>query len=786
MKISIKLFLFLLLTNTIILSQESAIIFRFADANKLSIICNTQLKKVQNIFLYEYYLFNSGNSEQAAEDFFFLRKAIIDSLCGPEKWYYRSNSLNDNNKVFWAALDSLMFIFPGQSKGGFALYSKGLPTITKFHSTGYTPIPVLAEEPDSVENDNIFENSFKGITIAPQTPVQLNNSNDHINFIDTLSLFNIKSAEIGWIKNMLTKDKYANYLTNAKTALQQNDIVIARTNLQSILRDVDIDSTGAITSEAYALLRYNTEYLLSKLPDPNPKVKLINSFGSKLTGGSLQYYENGWKDAVNNNDGTFTVPTALKTISLKMNYAYGSQQKSNVTVSTDTIVFQTVNAQVKLLDSKEAILDTGRVQYYSNGGRDFGITANGAVRKELLSGTYTFKMNYAFASLDKQQNIETNPVVEFRTKAVNVKLNNSLGNPLDVGTVQYYSNGWRNFGLTTNGVAVKELLPVNYTFKMNYGFASIDKQQNVSTNPVVEFSTALVNVKLNNSLGEALDVGTVQYYSNGWRDFGTTTNGTAVKELLPINYTFKMNYGFASMDKQQNVSTNPVVEFSTTLVNVKLSNSLGEPLDVGTVQYYSNGWRDFGTTVNGIAEKELLPVNYTFRMNFGSASVDKQQNLSQNNGVVFQTVNALVQLKDSQGNPLDAGTVEYYSNGWRSFGTTQNGNAQKELLPASYTFRMTHAFVSNDKVQVIGTNNTITFSTTLCSVNVRDAQNQPVNNASVSYYSNGWRAIGTTVNGLITKELLPANLTFRAVSGSKQLDKTQNIGTNNNVEINLP
>jgi hypothetical protein len=47
--------------------------------------------------------------------------------------------------------------------------------------------------------------------------------------------------------------------------LQSNDIAGARAMLESVLRNVRQDSTGTLTGEAYALLRFNTEYLLHQL-----------------------------------------------------------------------------------------------------------------------------------------------------------------------------------------------------------------------------------------------------------------------------------------------------------------------------------------------------------------------------------------------------------------------------------------------------------------------------------------------------------------------------------------
>jgi len=220
---------------------------------------------------------------------------------------------------------------------------------------------------------------------------------------------------------------------------------------------------------------------------------------------------------------------------------------------------------------------------------------------------------------------------------------------------------------------------------------------------------------------------------------------------------------------------------------VQLKNSLGNLIDLGTVQYYAGSWRSFGTTSNGVATKELLPINYSFRMSYEFGSIDKQQNLSADPTVVFQTVNAAVQLKNSLGNLIDLGTVQYYAGAWRSFGTTSNGVAYKELLPINYSFRMTYEYVSKDKQQNLSTNPVVDFSTVLCSVKVsKTSNNQPINNAAVKYYAGAWRNLGTTnIDGIATKELIPANISFRATVGNVSLDKQQDILVNNLVEILL-
>ncbi len=435
------------------------------------------------------------------------------------------------------------------------------------------------------------------------------------------------------------------YLSGGDSASARQQLLLFQTVLSSKANDttnVTPVPQGMISTDAWHILHDDAQSLIALLPSSPPGiiVKLVSSMGTKLTSGALQYYEGSWKDATNNNDGAFTINTTAKTLSLRMTYEYGTQTKSNVTVGPDTVVFQTVNAQIKLQDSKGNPMDTGTVQYYAGAWRNLGTTINGVATKELLPNSYTFRMTYAYGSNDKQQNIGTNPTVIFQTVNAVVQLQNSQGTLMDQGTVQYYSGAWRDLGVTSNGVATRELLPNNYSFRMTYAYASNDKQQNIGTNPTVVFKTVNATVQLKNSQGNLIpapsgDQGTVQYYAGAWRDLGSTSGGTAAKELLPANYTFRMTYEYVSNDKAQDISANNTVTFSTVLCTVRVKDSQNQPVNNVQASYYSGAWRQIGSTVNGVVTKELLPANLTFRITYGTAHQDKTQNLSTNNIVDF-------------------------------------------------------------------------------------------------------------------------------------------------------
>jgi hypothetical protein len=752
----------------------------FLPANKLQASVKCNVRKADGLFHYDYAVSNASISRQMISDIYVGGMDDTTENLAPALWQSGSSRYVGGRAFIKYAPGTYYLIHPGHTQDGFRTISSVLPTIVKYYVQGYTQ-PAFGTEEE--ERQNIYNNSVNGYTLGTS---ETSGSFILLDFLDTLTSYTTQSRTLGWIKDQTTANKYLGYFSSAKTSLQQNNIASTRTTLQQILQDANIDSTSNLTSEAYALIHFNTEYLLAQLPTAPAagcNVKLINSAGAKLTGGSLQYYEGSWKDATNNNDGTFFVNTTAKTISLRMTYEYGTQTKSNVPVGPDTVVFQTINTQVKLQNSQGAAIDTGSVQYYAGAWRNFGATTNGTAVKELLPNNYSFRMTYAYASKDKQQDIGADPMVVFQTVNAAVQLQNSQGVLIDQGIVQYYSGAWQQFGTTANGIANKELLPNNYSFRMTYAYASKDKQQDIGVDPTVVFQTINAAVQLQNSQGTLIDQGTVQYYSGAWRQFGTTVNGTANKELLPNNYSFRMTYAYASKDKQQDVGTNPTVVFQTINAVVQLQNSQGALIDQGTAQYYSGAWREFGTTSNGVANKELLPNNYSFRMTYAYASKDKQQDIGANPTVVFQTVNAAVQLKNSQGTLIDQGTVQYYSGAWRTFGTTTNGTANKELLPNNYSFRMMYEYVSLDKSQDLSTNNTVDFSTVLCTIRVKNTQNQPVDSATASYYSGAWRQIGNTINGEITKELLPVNLTFRIKYGTQQQDKQQNLSTNTVVEF---
>jgi len=389
--------------------------------------------------------------------------------------------------------------------------------------------------------------------------------NNLYNYVDSVVTYN-------WLGDLTFSNELKSILNTARTNLQNGDSLACRIQVkefQDLVDNVYKDSLNIdprfVTIDGWKFLFWDAQYILDRLPEPqtNPNllVNLKNSQGNQIPASNVMYYEGSWKDAVNNGDGTFTVITTKPTVSIRMFYEYANQTVNNVPAQNNTYTFTTVNAAVQLKNSSGNLIDEGTVQYYAGAWRSFGTTANGVAYKELLPVNYSFRMTYEGGNQDKQQNLSDNNTVVFQTVNAAVQLKNSSGNLIDEGTVQYYAGAWRSFGTTVNGVAHKELLPVNYSFRMTYEYVSIDKQQNLSGNPVVDFNTVLCTIKVTNVNNQPLEGANTKYYSLAWRDIGlTNSNGEITKELLPKNLSFRATYNNVSRDKQQDISVNNLVE----------------------------------------------------------------------------------------------------------------------------------------------------------------------------------------------------------------------------------
>jgi hypothetical protein len=220
-------------------------------------------------FAYDYLLTNKPRGRQSIFSFDLERPASLDSFLLPVNWFYRPSRSEPFLHVVHYG-DSGNVEVSQQLQ--FGTISSGVPGIilSRFYGQEETLSYVFGTEPTYVIQHLI--DSLERIpgnrcvsrkTVGPITPPDPFVA---LTFLDTLNSITTQSRYLAWIKDQPTADKYLTYFSSARGKLVQGDSVGARAVLQQVLRDVDIDSTANLTSEAYALLKYNTEYLVDKLP----------------------------------------------------------------------------------------------------------------------------------------------------------------------------------------------------------------------------------------------------------------------------------------------------------------------------------------------------------------------------------------------------------------------------------------------------------------------------------------------------------------------------------------
>jgi hypothetical protein len=149
----------------------------------------------------------------------------------------------------------------------------GLPAIVAFLAWGDVKPPKFAEgeAPSSCENTNVIENSFKGTTVGPKLAPQTLVPIEFLNYLITLLH---DSRQQGWIKVDGVHQSLLAKLVNAKRKLESGETAVAKHLLNAFLNEVHAVScpeftcpgNKPLTSEAYALLFFNGQFLHERLP----------------------------------------------------------------------------------------------------------------------------------------------------------------------------------------------------------------------------------------------------------------------------------------------------------------------------------------------------------------------------------------------------------------------------------------------------------------------------------------------------------------------------------------
>ncbi|MHB1686684.1 MAG: hypothetical protein ACYCVH_04830 [Ignavibacteriaceae bacterium] len=270
--------------------------YEFLPANRIKLLAHCNVEIENGMFKYSYTFKNDIASKQLIDEIYI---EDIDSTVTTAFGPWTGNYSWILNSYHWTplSLNRNQMLKAREEKDGFGFLSSQLPVIKNLYAQGFAPLGDVAsnERTDDAIINDVKTNSYITKTIGPgSSPSPLIPTD----FLDTLISYKHQCVSLGWLTNGGTqrKDKDSIHrkgkddnteegiverldrrLDKAKDALSKNDSVKARLELELFVKEVEHlyhqnkeegkrEGLPVLTSEGYALLKYNAEYLIDRLP----------------------------------------------------------------------------------------------------------------------------------------------------------------------------------------------------------------------------------------------------------------------------------------------------------------------------------------------------------------------------------------------------------------------------------------------------------------------------------------------------------------------------------------
>jgi hypothetical protein len=250
--------------------DDSTTYFVYEPATRVSIVVQGEVSfdTINNNYTYKYTLNSLSSSVQNFKIFdLYDIASSVSNIVAPSGWYYLFSE--GDTDIMWA--DTSTWLIPGTSTTGLQFKSAYLPSIVSCWSKGVVPDIVFPDEaemePDIVPG--LEGDSVRGKTIGPKELLQpLGSPEASTTFINIMINYTNESYTQGWIESTTVRNSYINLLLDCRTAIENNYNRNATDDLQQLIDNAESDySNQIILSEAYALLKYNAQYLKDSLPE---------------------------------------------------------------------------------------------------------------------------------------------------------------------------------------------------------------------------------------------------------------------------------------------------------------------------------------------------------------------------------------------------------------------------------------------------------------------------------------------------------------------------------------
>lgn len=158
-------------------------------------------------------------------------------------------------------------ILPGETKGGFELISRGLPTIREIE---IEPWWIFMEEGSaSEEGANIAREIEESLKVTKKTigPTAPPSALSFIVFLGTIEGYLDESVDLGWAIDIGLVSSLQTKLEAARSFIEAEDPTKAKLALGEFMDLIEHAESSKLTSEGRGLLFYNAKYLKEALPD---------------------------------------------------------------------------------------------------------------------------------------------------------------------------------------------------------------------------------------------------------------------------------------------------------------------------------------------------------------------------------------------------------------------------------------------------------------------------------------------------------------------------------------
>lgn len=226
-----------------------------------------------NAYLYSYSMTNLPSSQRILQSLYLETRDSVRDVKAPEKSWYSRPFTEYLKGVFkaddgWSWADTRpgqAGLLPGEKAGGMEFQSAGLPGLVRCYVRHYAKLKGVGEElPEALHAaiDRVAWQIPQGVTIGPVKPPEpFYAAGFTRNLIRLLDV----SVEQGWVNESRVAEELRVLLTGVLESLEGGGQDKALTEIGELLARVEQEKENGLLSEAYALLRFNLEFLREKI-----------------------------------------------------------------------------------------------------------------------------------------------------------------------------------------------------------------------------------------------------------------------------------------------------------------------------------------------------------------------------------------------------------------------------------------------------------------------------------------------------------------------------------------